>query len=366
MALILPTSAAQGTISQTMRSAVLFGPQDIRVLERPVPQPGPGEVLVQVAMCGTCGTDLKIYDGHFPLTLPLGAFTPGHEWTGTVVALGATVDEFTVGDRVCIEAHHGCGRCDNCLIGKYTACLNYGNTTKGHRATGMTADGGFAEYVLHHAGSLYKIPTQVSFKDAVLITTAGTGLYGLDAAGGYIVGYDIAIFGPGPVGLMTVQACKQLGAARVILVGTRPSRLEMGHRLGADHIINAHEQDPVTAIQALTGGVGVDLAIECSGAVETPQQCAQVTKRGGKILVVAFYPQPVTLDSSHVVRSDITIHTTRGEGGNNVKRAVSLAAQGRLHGADLVTHEFPLEDIAEAFRVMRERVDDPIKIVIIP
>ncbi len=366
MALTSPMSIEPYTIPETMRSAVLFGPRDIRVIDRPVPQPGPGEVLVKVAMCGTCGSDLKIYDGHFPLTLPFGAFTPGHEWTGTVVALGDTVDEFAVGDRVCIEAHHGCGRCDNCLIGKYTACLHYGNAKKGHRATGMTADGGFAEYVLHHVSALYKMPAQVSFKDAVLITTAGTGLYGLDAAGGYIAGYDIAIFGPGPVGLMTVQACKQLGAARVILVGTRPSRLEMGHRLGADHIINARQQDPVTAIQELTGGLGVDLAIECSGAVETPQQCAQVTKRGGKILVVAFYPQPVTLDLSHVVRSDITIYTTRGEGGNNVKRAVSLAAQGRLHGADLVTHEFALEDIAEAFRVMRERIDDPIKIVIIP
>jgi L-iditol 2-dehydrogenase len=366
MALTFPTRVEQYSIPETMRSAVLFGPRDIRVIDRPVPQPGPGEVLVKVAMCGTCGSDLKIYDGHFPLTLPYGAFTPGHEWTGTVVALGETVDEFAVGDRVCIEAHHGCGRCDNCLIGKYTACLHYGNAKKGHRATGMTADGGFAEYVLHHVSSLYKMPAQVSFKDAVLLTTAGTGLYGLDAAGGYIAGYDIAIFGPGPVGLMTVQACKQLGAASVILVGTRPSRLEMGHRLGADHIINAREQDPVTAIQELTGGLGVDLAIECSGAVETPQQCAQVTKRGGKILVVAFYPQPVTLDLSHVVRSDITIYTTRGEGGNNVKRAVSLAAQGRLHGAELVTHEFPLENIAEAFRVMRERIDDPIKIVIIP
>ena len=237
MALTFPTRIEQYPVPETMRSAVLFGPRDIRVIDRPVPQPGPGEVLVKVAMCGTCGSDLKIYDGHFPLTLPYGAFTPGHEWTGTVVALGETVDEFAVGDRVCIEAHHGCGRCDNCLIGKYTACLHYGNAKKGHRATGMTADGGFAEYVLHHVSSLYKMPAQVSFKDAVLITTAGTGLYGLDAAGGYIAGYDIAIFGPGPVGLMTVQACKQLGAARVILVGTRPSRLEMGHRLGADHII---------------------------------------------------------------------------------------------------------------------------------
>lgn len=366
MALTVPTGVEPHTIPETMRAAVLCGPQDIRLLDRPVPQPGPGEVLVQVAMCGTCGTDLKIYDGHFPLTLPFGAFTPGHEWTGTVVALGETVDECAVGDRVCIEAHHGCGRCDNCLIGKYTACLNYGKPHKGHRATGMTADGGFAEYVLHHVSSLYKLPPQVSFKDAVLITTAGTGLYGLDAAGGYIAGYDIAIFGPGPVGLMTVQACKQLGAARVILVGTRPSRLEMGHRLGADHLINAREHDPVAAIQTLTDGLGVDLAIECSGALETPQQCVQVTRRGGKILVVAFYAQPITLDLSAVVRSDITIYTTRGEGGNNVKRAVSLAAQGRLRGSELVTHEFPLEEIAEAFRVMRQRIDDPIKIVIIP
>jgi L-iditol 2-dehydrogenase len=230
----------------------------------------------------------------------------------------------------------------------------------------MTANGGFAEYVLHRVSALYKLPAPVSFKDAVLLTTAGTGLYGLDAAGGYIAGDDIAIFGPGPVGLMTVQACKQLGAARVILVGTRTNRLEMGRQLGADHLINVREHDPVTVIQELTGGVGVDLAIECSGAVDTPQQCVQVTKRGGKILVVAFYPQPVTMDLSTVVRNDITIYTTRGEGGNNVKRAVSLAAQGRLRGAELVTHEFPLEDIAEAFRVMRQRIDDPIKIVLIP
>jgi L-iditol 2-dehydrogenase len=366
MALRLDAPPPQHTIPEMMRAAVLFGPQDIRRIDRPVPRPGLGEVLVRVAMCGTCGTDLKIYDGHFPLTPPYGAFTPGHEWTGTVVALGDTVDEVAVGDRVCIEAHHGCGRCDNCLIGRYTACLHYGNATKGHRATGMTADGGFAEYVLHHVSALYKLPPQVSFKDAVLLTTAGTGLYGLDAAGGYIVGDDIAIFGPGPVGLMTVQACKELGAGRIILVGTRASRLEMGQRCGADYIINVRERDPVAAIQELTGGAGVDMAIECSGAVETPQQCVQVTKRGGKLLVVAFYPQPVTLDLSAVVRGDITIYTTRGEGGNNVKRAVSLAAQGRMRGADLVTHEFPLEAIAEAFRVMRERIGDPLKIVITP
>lgn len=350
----------------TMKAAVLFGPGDMRVVEKPVPKPGPGEVLVKVAMCGMCGTDLKIYDGHFPLTPPFGEFTPGHEWTGKIVALGDAVDEFAVGDDVAIEAHHGCGRCDNCLVGKYTACLNYGSRSKGQRATGMTADGGFAQYAIHHVSSLYKLPAPLTYKDAVLIMTAGTGLYGLDVAGAYVLGQDVAVWGPGPVGLMTVQAVRELGANSVILVGTRESRLEMGRRLGADEIVNARNVDPVKRIMELTGGKGVDMAIEASGALEAPQQCASVIKRGGKMLVVAFYPGPVTLDMSAIVRGDVTIYTSRGEGGNNVKRAVSLARRGRLRCEELVTHSFPLEEIGEALRVMRERVGDPMKIVVVP
>jgi L-iditol 2-dehydrogenase len=349
-----------------MRAAVLFGPRDIRVVERPVPLPGPDEVLVRVAMCGTCGTDLKIFDGHFPQTPPFGDYTPGHEWTGTVAAVGSRVDEFTAGDRVCIEAHSGCGRCDNCLVGRYTACLNYGNRAKGHRASGMTTDGGFAEYAVHHVSALYRLPPQLSFEDGVLITTAGTGLYGLDVAGGYIAGLDIVVFGPGPVGLTTVQVCKALGAGQVILVGSRPAPLELGRRLGADHVINARRTDPVPAVLGLTAGAGADMAIECSGGIEAPQQCTEITKRGGKIVIVAFYPGQVTLDLGAVVRKDISIHTSRGEGGNNVKRAVALAAQGKLRGAEMVTHRFPLEDITTAFRVVREREGNPVKVVILP
>jgi L-iditol 2-dehydrogenase len=353
-------------LPEAMRAAVLFGPRDMRVIDCPVPRPGPGEVLVKVAMCGTCGSDLKIYDGHFRSTMPYGAFTPGHEWTGTVVALGDDVDEVAVGTRVCIEAHHGCGRCDNCLVGKYTACLNYGNPRKGHRATGMTANGGFAEYVVHHVSAVYALPSTVSFEDAVLLTTAGSGLYGLDTAGGYIIGQDVLVIGPGPIGLMTVQVCKQMGAGRVILTGTREHRLAMGRELGADYAINVREQDAVSAIMALTNGQGVDLVIECSGAAEAPQQCVAVTKRGGKILFVAFYGDQVTLDLNAVVRNDINMYASRGEGGNNVKRAVALAAAGKLRGAELVTHRFPLEDITEGLRVLRERIGDPLKVVFIP
>jgi len=349
-----------------MRAAVLFGPNDFRVVDKPVPTPGPGEVLVKVAMCGSCGTDLKIQTHPFPSQPPFGQFTPGHEWTGSVVALGPEVDELGTGDRVAIEAHKGCGRCENCVLGMYTACLNYGRLSKGHRTSGLTTDGGFAGYVVHHVNALYRMPETVTWEDAVLITTAGTGLYGLDVAGAYVAGQSVAIIGPGPVGLMTVQLCKALGADPVILIGTRPTRLELGRRLGADVVIDVHQESPVERVQQLTEQRGVDLAIEASGALEAPQQCVQLVKRGGRILFLAFYPQPVTLDLTAAIRDDVTLYTSRGEGGGAVKRALSLAAQGKLRGRELVTHRFALEDIQEGFRVLRAREGDPIKVVFVP
>jgi L-iditol 2-dehydrogenase len=354
------------TLPSTMRAAVLFGPNDFRVVDKRVPVPGGGEVLVRVAMCGTCATDLKIQTHPFPAQPPFGQFTPGHEWTGTVVALGPDVDELAVGDRVAIEAHKGCGRCENCVLGMYTACLNYGKLDKGHRTSGLTTDGGFAEYAVHHVNALYRMPADVTWEDAVLVTTAGTGLYGLDVAGAYVAGQSVAIIGPGPVGLMTVQLCKALGADPVMLIGTREARLELGRRLGADVVVNALDHDPVQNVRRLTDGLGVDLAIEASGALGAPQQCVEMVKRGGRILFLAFYPQPVTFDLSFAIRDDVTLFTSRGEGGGAVKRALSLAAQGKLRGRDLVTHRFPLEQIQEGFRVLRAREGDPVKVVFVP
>lgn len=359
-------ATGSGQLPTTMRAAVLFGPRDFRIVEKPVPQPGEGEVLVKVAMCGTCGTDLKIQEHPFPGQPPFGEFTPGHEWTGTVVAVGPTVDEFAPGDRVAIEAHKGCGRCDNCIVGQYTACLNNGNRAKGHRASGFTADGGFAEYAVHHINALYKMPDNISWEDAVLVTTAGTGLYGIDVAGGYIAGESVVVIGPGPVGLMTVQACKALGAGQVILIGTRDARLQLGQRLGADHVINARQEDSVAAVKRLVGKHGADMVIESSGAADAPQQAVEMVRRAGRLLFLAFYKDKVTFDLSSAIQNDVTLYTSRGEGGGNVKRALALAAQGKIRGRDLVTHHFPLDQINEGFRVIREREGDPIKVVFVP
>jgi L-iditol 2-dehydrogenase len=297
---------------------------------------------------------------------PYGEFIFGHEYAGDVVAVGDTVDELRVGDRVVVEAHMGCRRCENCIRGLYTACLNYGNGKRGHRANGFTTNGGLAEYALNHINTLYRIPDRVSYEEATVVMTAGSPLFGLENAGGFFAGETVAVLGPGPIGLMTIQLAKALGATRAILTGTRESRLAMGRQLGADLTVNSREADPVGAVMDFTAGKGADLVVDCAGADDTFDQAIKMTKPGGKVLLVAFYHGPVTADLSHAVRRNITIYTERGEGGTSVGRCLALLAAGRITAKPLITHQFPLSRVHEAFSVLEERAGDPIKVVLNP
>lgn len=297
---------------------------------------------------------------------PYGEFIFGHEYGGEVVAVGSTVDEFQVGDRVVVEAHMGCRRCENCIRGLYTACLNYGNRARGHRANGFTTNGGLAEYVVNHINTLYHIPDAVTYEEAVVVMTAGSPLFGLQNAGGYLVGETVVVLGPGPVGLMAVQLVKAMGAVRVILTGTRESRLSLGKKLGADILVSSKEEDPVAAVIEATRGKGADLVIDCAGADDTFDQAIKMAKPGGKVLLVAFYHGPVTADVSHAVRRNVTIYTERGEGGTSVGRALALLAAGRIQAQPLVTHTFPLGEVRRAFEVLEKRIGDPIKVVLHP
>ncbi len=362
-----PTLGVAGfQIPDKMRAAVLFGPDDLKVVERPVPKPGPQQVLIKVAACAICGTDLKITHHPFPGQPPFGQFIPGHEYVGTVVAVGDTVAEFKPGDRVAVEAHKGCMRCENCIRGEYTACLNYGKVEMGHHTSGFTVPGGYAEYVVHHINAVYHIPDNISFEEATMVTTTGTPLYGLDVAGGFIAGDSIAVIGPGPIGLTTTSISKTLCADPVILVGTNESRMKLGPEFGADHMVRARGAEAVEQVRALTGGVGVDLAVDCAGGQGTLEDAIRMTKLGGKVLLLAFYKEPVTADISTAIRSDITIYTTRGEGHSACRRGLSMMKQGRLPVAKMITHEFKLEEIMEAFATFRERKGNAIKVLVKP
>lgn len=353
-------------IPKKMKAAVLHAFSDVRVEEREVPVPGPDEVLVRVEACGICGTDIKIITHGMPSQPPFGDFIIGHEYAGTIVALGETVDEFSVGDRIAVEIHKGCGRCRNCIMGNYTACLNYGNHEKGHRANGFTGNGGFAEYAVNHVNTLTRLPDHISFDESTIVTTAGSSIYAIDMAGGYIAGDTIAVLGPGPIGLMAVQCAKALGAAQVILTGTRRERLEVGRKLGADHVINVNNENSVKKMRELTDGLGADLVIEAAGGDNSLQQAIEMVRKGGNITIAAFYKKPVTADISMAVRNGVNLYTIRGEGRMNVHRAMSLMGQGRITGKPLITHTFALEEINEALATYLERRNGAMKVVVHP
>src|SRR5918997_70347 len=214
-------------------------------------------------------------------------WTPGHEYMGTVVALGPGVDEFKIGQRVTVEIHAGCGQCKRCREGMYTSCLNYGlnygDVDKGHRANGFTSDGGFAEFAVNNINTLTKIADEMSDEEATLVVTAGTAMYGLTELGGLIAGESVVVIGPGPIGLLGVAVAKALGASPVILTGTRDNRLQTGLELGADYVVNVRNESPVEAVRRLNGGKGVDYVVECSGASNAVNEAVHMVNRGGRI-----------------------------------------------------------------------------------
>src|SRR5215813_8934215 len=347
---------------QLMKAVVLHEADVMRVESRPVPDPAPGEVLLKVNVTSICGTDVKVLHRTL-MGQPAGEFIMGHEYAGTVAALGTDVDEFRVGDRVAVEVHKGCERCENCVKGWYTSCLNYGNLAKGHRAKGLTCDGGFAEYAVNHVNTLYRLPDNLSFEQACMVTTAASPLWAIDLMGGYLAGETVLVQGPGPIGLLAVQLCKALGAERVILSGTRPERLQVGARLGADVLVNVREESLPRRVAEVTGGKGADSVLECAGGPTSMQEALESVKRGGRIGVVAWYAGPVEMDMNLAVRSNVRIYAARGEGGMNSGRSLALMSAGKLDADVLITHRFSLDDVHEAFRTYVDRVGNALKVV---
>jgi L-iditol 2-dehydrogenase len=356
-------------VPDRMKAWVLGGPDELFLTDKPVPQPAAAEVLVRIDAVAICATDLEILRHGVPAMVEGGLpfnknFTIGHEYMGTVVKLGPAVDEYRIGDRVTVEVHAGCGRCERCRQGMYTSCLNYGDVAKGHRANGFTTDGGFAEYAVNHVNTLVHVPDDMTDEEATLVVTAGTSMYGLDVLGGLVAGEGVVVTGPGPIGLLGVAVAKALGADPVILTGTRDTRLDLGKKLGADHVINARREDPVAAVRRITKGRGVHFVVECSGAPEALNEAAQMVNRGGRICLAAFPQDPVPVDLAYLVRNNIYVFGIRGEGQSATHRAMALMKQKRFNARLIHTHTFPLDELPTALKYARERIDDAIKVVV--
>jgi len=363
-------------IPKTMKAWVLGDPDQLSLVEKPVEMPQKAEVLLQIDAVAICATDLDVISHGPPAMIEGGLpfnknFTPGHEYMGTVVALGPSVDEFQIGDRVTVEIHSGCGQCKRCRMGMYTSChnygLNYGEVDKGHRANGFTTDGGFKQYAVNNINTLIKVPDKMSDEEATLVVTAGTSMYGLTELGGLVAGESVVVIGPGPIGLLGVAVAKALGAGPVTLIGTRDDRLEIGKRLGADNILNVKkENDIVASIKNIVGQKGADYVLECAGTEQALNDAIMMTNRGGKICLAAFPHEPIKINIPHLVINNIYMYGIRGEGKSATHRAMAFMNEGRFDAKLVHTHTFNLEELPKALKYARERIDGAIKVVIKP
>ncbi len=338
-------------------AAVLREPGRLELVERPVPEPGPGEALVEVGACAICGSDFHLIDGHvkrarYPVV-------PGHELMGVVAALGPGAEGAEVGARVCVENHAHCGRCHFCRMGRVNLCDD-------SRSIGMNADGGYSRHVVVPARLLLPLPDALDDAAAAVMQTLGTGYHVVTNRTRLEAGESVAILGMGPVGLCALAAAKRAGA-RVLAIDAVEERLRVAGEMGADETIDASRDDPVAAVRGLTEGRGADAALEVVGGAQTRTmtQAVEMARKGGRIVVVGAFSVDVPLPLERVQHLEKEIIGSRGHPGT-FEVCIDLAARGELNVKPMISHEIPLSMVHRGIDMMRGRTDGAVKVVLMP
>ncbi len=336
-----------------MLAAVCQEPGRLDVLQVPDPAPGEGEVVVAVAACGICGTDLHILEGTYHAQYPA---IPGHEVSGTVAAVGRGVRGLEPGARVTVNPNLPCRACRACRRGLPHLCENA-------EAVGVTMPGGFAELVAMPAELAVPLPDELSLRDAAVMEPLSCCLHGL-AVAGPCPGDRLAIIGGGTVGLLMTQLARLLGAARVVVSEPDARKRELAGNLGADASVDPGEGDAAEAVLAALGGPP-DLAIEAVGIGETAALALDLVAPGGTVLQFGVCEQEVTvpLRPRRVFRDEITIAGAY-TGPFMDDRAVALLAAGRIDAGAIISDEFPLAEAVRA--VERAREADSLKVLLRP
>jgi len=333
----------------TMRAARWHGRGDVRVEDVPVPVVGEGEVLLRVSWCGICGTDVEEYrDG--PVVIPVdqpnaltgqrAPITLGHEFAGTIVALGPGVEEFAVGDRVVPDICLFCGTCHYCRRHEYALCVSWA-------AIGLHGDGGLAEFVRVPARMCVRLPDGIADDEAALIETTEVAVRAIRKAG-VQDGDSVAIVGDGAVGLITLQVARAAGAAATILLGHRAPRLAVGRRLGATAAIDTRRPGWLDEVRTLSDGLGVDVAIECGGRADAIADSIAATRKGGTIVLLAVIGTPIPFDTWPIVEGERTIvGSVQHHFDEDLPAAVDLLATGRVDVRPIISRRIPLERVVE-------------------
>lgn len=346
---------------------VIYEREDFRYETINLPDPGEGEVLVEIESCGVCGADPKIFHGTAYFAHAAYRHAPivaGHEFMGRVIALGPGAAErfrLKVGDRAVAENIVPCGTCWWCRRGQYNLC-------DPHCVFGIVkVNGGWARHMIYPRNAIvHKVPDSISWEDAAVVEPLACALHGINRAR-IQLGETVVVLGCGPIGLLMVQAARLRGPAHIIAVDRNDYRLAVARDMGADLVINPAREDPVARVKATTEeGIGCDVVLEAAGSNASVRMAVDMLRRGGRLMEFSVFAEEVSFDWSLI--SDIKeLEIIGGHlGFHTYPVAIDLLARGLITGRRIVTHTFPLRDFRRAIDTARDRAQKSIKVLMRP
>lgn len=326
--------------------------------EVPMPVPGENDVVVKIEYCGICGSDVHYYkDGRIGDYIVEGEFILGHEVAGTVTQVGSNVKHLVAGDRVALEPGITCGHCEQCTEGKYNLCKDVI-----FFAT-PPVQGALQNYVKHPASLCFKLPENVSTMEGALVEPLAVGLHACKQ-GNVGLGDSVVILGAGCIGLVTLLSVKAAGASNVIVVDLFDKRLGFAKEMGANHVINAREENVEERIKEILGERGADVVIETAGSAKTIYQTPFFAKMGGTVVLVGLAADAdLKYNMAQVMNKELTIKSVFRYR-NLYPTAISAIADGSIDVKKIVTHEFKFEDVKLAFDTVIADAENVVKGVI--
>lgn len=330
----------------------------LTVEEVPIPDPGPAEVLVRVEACGICLSDVHLLDGTLPSSLP--QVTPGHEASGVVDRVGGTVGGWRPGQRVVVAAGRPCGVCLSCARGRAEECTR-------PEIMGFGYDGAWAQYVVVPSAALTQIPDELPFEQAAVLADAvATPYAGLVDRAALRPGEAVGLWGIGGLGVHAVQIARLVGAAPIVAVDPNPVARQRALDLGADFALDPTGE--VTGeVWRITGGLGLDVAVDLVGANVVLAQAAGCLARRGRLLMIGLSAEPITLGPSVLFGAgsqSLLGHLGYTKG--HLDRLVQLVASGRLDVSRSVSDTLPLDDVAAGVHRLASKEGNPIRLVVTP
>ncbi|MDP4962442.1 MAG: zinc-binding dehydrogenase [Mycobacterium sp.] len=347
---MVPTMRAERFHAET-KSVVL---EDIAI-----PAPGPGEVLVKVAFCGICHSDLSLINGTFPAQRPV--VTQGHEASGTIAALGAGVTGWAEGDRVVVAAGRPCQNCPNCRRGDLANCLRM-------QLMAFAYDGAWAEYTVAQVIGLTRVPDNVPLEQAAILADAVSTPFGaVVRTGKVVIGESVGVWGVGGIGTHIVQLSRLVGAAPIIAVDINAVVRDRAVELGADYAFDSGDPDLMAKINEVTGGRKLDVAFDAVGLKATFEQALEALTVGGRLVAVGMSDQCPTVGPTSMfglTRKQVLGHL--GYQNADIETLARLVSLGRLDLSRSISRIIALEDICDGIEMLERSDGNPIRILVAP